>query len=35
VLQAVFYVIAVCVIIANIIADVLYGIIDPRIKYGG
>lgn len=35
VLQAVFYVIAVCVIVANIIADVLYGIIDPRIKYGG
>lgn len=35
VLQAVFYVIAVCVIVANIIADILYGIIDPRIKYGG
>jgi peptide/nickel transport system permease protein len=34
VLQAVFYVIAVCVIVANIIADILYGIIDPRIKYG-
>jgi len=34
VLQAVFYIIAVLVIIANIIADVLYGIIDPRIKYG-
>jgi len=34
VLQAVFYIIAVCVIIANIIADLLYGIIDPRIKYG-
>jgi ABC-type dipeptide/oligopeptide/nickel transport system permease component len=34
VLQAAFYVIALCVIIANIISDVLYGLIDPRIKYG-
>ncbi len=34
VLQAVFYIIAVCVIIANLIADLLYGIIDPRIRYG-
>jgi ABC-type dipeptide/oligopeptide/nickel transport system permease component len=34
VLQAAFYIIAVLVILANIIADVLYGIIDPRIKYG-
>lgn len=34
-LQAIFYVIAVCVIIANIAADILYGIVDPRIKYGG
>jgi ABC-type dipeptide/oligopeptide/nickel transport system permease component len=34
VLQSVFYIIAVLVILANIIADVLYGIIDPRIKYG-
>jgi peptide/nickel transport system permease protein len=33
VLQAVFYVIALCVILANFIADLLYGIIDPRIKY--
>jgi ABC-type dipeptide/oligopeptide/nickel transport system permease component len=32
-LQAVFYVIALLVIIANIIADILYGLIDPRIKY--
>jgi len=32
--QATFYVIAVCVIAANFIADLLYGIIDPRIKYG-
>lgn len=29
----IFYVIAICVIAANFIADLLYGIIDPRIKY--
>lgn len=34
VLQAIFYVIALCVILANFIADLLYGVIDPRIKYG-
>jgi len=34
VLQAIFYVIALCVIVANFIADLLYGVIDPRIKYG-
>lgn len=33
VLQAIFYVIALCVILANFTADLLYGIIDPRIKY--
>jgi len=33
-LQAIFYLIALCVIIANFIADLLYGMIDPRIKYG-
>jgi len=33
VLQAVFYLIALCVIAANFIADLLYGVIDPRIKY--
>lgn len=33
ILQAIFYVIALCVITANFIADLLYGIIDPRIKY--
>jgi len=33
VLQAIFFVIALCVVIANFIADLLYGIIDPRIKY--
>jgi peptide/nickel transport system permease protein len=34
ILQAVFYIIAVLVIVANIISDILYGVIDPRIKYG-
>lgn len=34
VMQAIFYIIAMCVIIANFIADILYGVIDPRIKYG-
>jgi len=33
-LQAIFFIIALCVIIANFIADLLYGVIDPRIKYG-
>jgi len=34
VLQAAFYIIALLVIAANFLADLLYGIIDPRIKYG-
>jgi len=34
VLMGIFYIISVCVIIANVLADLLYGIIDPRIKYG-
>lgn len=34
VLQTIFFIIALCVIVANLIADLLYGIIDPRIKYG-
>jgi peptide/nickel transport system permease protein len=34
VMQAIFYVIAVCVIVANFMADMLYGLVDPRIKYG-
>lgn len=34
ILHVVFYVIAVCVIVANFIADLVYGIVDPRIKYG-
>lgn len=34
VLMPIFYIIALCVIIANFIADLLYGVIDPRIKFG-
>ncbi len=34
ILMAVFYVISICVITANIIADLFYGIIDPRVRYG-
>jgi peptide/nickel transport system permease protein len=34
VLQAMFYIVALSVIIANFIADLMYGVIDPRIKYG-
>lgn len=33
VLMAIFYVISICVIVANIVADLLYAVIDPRIKY--
>jgi len=33
-MQAIFYIITLMVIIANILADFLYGVIDPRIKYG-
>lgn len=33
-LQAIFFIIALCVIAANFLADLLYGVIDPRIKYG-
>jgi len=33
VLMAIFYVISICVIVANIIADILYGVLDPRIRY--
>jgi len=34
VMQAFFFVMALLVIIANFLADILYGVIDPRIKYG-
>jgi len=33
VLQAIFYIAALAVIVANFIADIIYGVIDPRIKY--
>jgi peptide/nickel transport system permease protein len=33
-MQAIFYVLALCVIFANFIADLIYGVIDPRIRYG-
>jgi peptide/nickel transport system permease protein len=33
VIQAMFYIIALMVIAANFISDVIYGIIDPRIRY--
>jgi len=32
-LQAIFFIVALCVIIANFLADLAYGIVDPRIKY--
>ncbi len=31
--QATFYLIAIVVIVANFIADILYGVLDPRVKY--
>jgi peptide/nickel transport system permease protein len=34
VVQAIFMIIAVVTILANFIADLLYGVLDPRIKYG-
>jgi len=34
VLQCIFYLTGLSVIVANFIADLLYGLIDPRIKYG-
>jgi len=34
VLRCIFYLTALCVVVANFIADLLYGIVDPRIKYG-
>ncbi|TMI28373.1 ABC transporter permease [Candidatus Bathyarchaeota archaeon] len=33
VMQAMFFIIALCVIAANFISDIFYGILDPRIKY--
>ncbi len=34
VLQAFFFVIALLVVVANFVADLLYGVVDPRVKYG-
>lgn len=34
VMQAFFFIMALLVIISNFVADLLYGVIDPRIKYG-
>lgn len=34
VMQAIFYIIALCVIVANFVADIAYGFVDPRVKYG-
>jgi peptide/nickel transport system permease protein len=33
VMQAMFFIIALCVIAANLISDIVYGVLDPRIKY--
>jgi len=33
-MQAIFFIITLMVIISNIVADFLYGVADPRIKYG-
>lgn len=33
ILQAMFYLIAVSVVLANLVADVVYGLLDPRIRY--
>jgi peptide/nickel transport system permease protein len=34
VVQAIFLIIAIVKIVANFVADLLYGVLDPRIKYG-
>lgn len=34
VMQAIFYIIGLCVIAANFVADLTYGLVDPRVKYG-
>ncbi len=33
VMQAIFYIVALSVIAANLISDIIYGMLDPRIKY--
>jgi len=32
-MQAMFFIIALSVIAANFISDIVYGVVDPRIKY--
>jgi len=34
VVQAIFMIIAITAVLANFVADMLYGVLDPRIKYG-
>ena len=34
VVQAIFMIVAITAILANFVADLLYGVLDPRIKYG-
>jgi peptide/nickel transport system permease protein len=33
-LQAIFYLVSLCVIAANFLVDLVYGVVDPRIRYG-
>jgi peptide/nickel transport system permease protein len=33
-LQAIFYIVSLCVIATNFLVDIVYGVIDPRIRYG-
>lgn len=33
-LQTIFYIVSLCVIAANFLVDMIYGVIDPRIRYG-
>jgi ABC-type dipeptide/oligopeptide/nickel transport system permease component len=32
-MEAMFYIIALTVILANLVSDILYGIVDPRVRY--
>jgi peptide/nickel transport system permease protein len=34
ILYALFYILGLCIVFANFIADLLYGVLDPRIRYG-
>jgi ABC-type dipeptide/oligopeptide/nickel transport system permease component len=33
-LQTIFYIVSLCVIATNFLVDIIYGVIDPRIRYG-